>query len=699
MRRIISAISVLALAFSLVASATSANAAVAGYDSAYAGESAFLSLTPGQSGSFTVFFANTGTTSWTKGSASQVDLAACLDDKVTCNSQDATEAPFNSGWLSATRYATHSQTTVAPGGIGTFTYNVAVPAGTAAGTYRFNGALVLSATGADIRNEGYYQDVTVPAAPPAAATGIVVNPQAADTNTVSEGTTTNANRGAHTYTVTLTGVTACVDLQLIRSGDYTPATGVFRDNELDSGGTVIGNNQADLRTVGTAVFEVVNGVAVTPATRIDCVTVPSTGIITFTVDATSVATTIRPVVFVDANNNDQIDLAADNTSTETNGVGGSKTWVAAPADSAADGADGCAVSLDKTANTFTLDTAGGAVQCANPAASTGDVQYTYDANDNFFVLGVPSTEAEFEAALSRGDAVTVGAYSSSPEPSSTFNITGDGPALLSCTAEKGGSGASNDIKITIDPSTPDYDTDNIGAFYTGFRIQRATVTGGTDEAADGTVGTYATIATSTVDEDATTKTLWEFTDNDVAAGVYRYRCAGIVDGDTGPNTADTNNESSVTPGTSDLSAPTSVDLRMTVNSGLVGQLDTGDQFKIAFSEVMNTSSTGDLIRFQDADGTTMTLRCDGDTTPNAGEFGAICSFNTVDEVVGGSTYAAGRVVTIVVVGTLAATVASEVGTSAGMQIPTTAIDQGGFTDLTGNQWNVTGSSDRVLDIE
>ena len=74
MRRIISAITVLALALSLVATATQSNAAVAGYDSAYAGESAFLTLNPGQSGTFTVFFANTGSTSWVRGSASQVDV-------------------------------------------------------------------------------------------------------------------------------------------------------------------------------------------------------------------------------------------------------------------------------------------------------------------------------------------------------------------------------------------------------------------------------------------------------------------------------------------------------------------------------------------------------------------------------------------------------------------------------------------------
>lgn len=161
MRRIVTAITAAAMALSLVSMAMPANA-VAGYDSAYAGESAFLTLNAGQSGTFTVFFQNTGTTAWARGTSSQVDLAACKEDKVTCDSQDASEAPFASGWLSTTRYATHTQTTVAPGSIGTFTYNVAVPASQAAGTYRFNGALVLSSTGADIRNEGYYQDVTVP---------------------------------------------------------------------------------------------------------------------------------------------------------------------------------------------------------------------------------------------------------------------------------------------------------------------------------------------------------------------------------------------------------------------------------------------------------------------------------------------------------------------------------------------------------
>lgn len=192
MRRITTAFSAAALAFGLVASAFPANAAVAGYDSSYAGESAFLSLNPGDSGSFTVFFFNIGTTTWTKGTDTQVDLAACLEDKVTCNAQDASEAPFNSGWLSATRYATHTQTSVAPNQLATFTYNVAVPSGQAAGTYRFNGALVHASTAADIHNEGYYQDVTV--AVSAAAATIALTPT----------TDTNQTGATHTVTVTYT---------------------------------------------------------------------------------------------------------------------------------------------------------------------------------------------------------------------------------------------------------------------------------------------------------------------------------------------------------------------------------------------------------------------------------------------------------------------------------------------------------------
>src|SRR2546429_2036375 len=160
MRKITTAVTAAALAFSMLASAVPA-AAVTGYDSQYNSESAFVNISPGQTQNFQVFFINAGTTTWTRGTGTQVDLAACLEDKTTCNAQDATEAGWNSGWLSATRYATTTQTTTAPGSLGTFSYNVTAPVGVTAGTYRFNGDLVLSTTGEKIHPDGYYQDATV----------------------------------------------------------------------------------------------------------------------------------------------------------------------------------------------------------------------------------------------------------------------------------------------------------------------------------------------------------------------------------------------------------------------------------------------------------------------------------------------------------------------------------------------------------
>jgi hypothetical protein len=160
MRKIVTAVSAAALALSMLASAVPASA-VSGYDSAYAGESAFVFISPGQTQNFQVFFANTGTTTWSRGTSTQVDLAACLSDKVTCNAVDPANASWNTNWLSTTRYATTTQTTTAPGSLGTFSYNVTAPVGALAGNYRFNGDLVLSTTGEKIHPEGYYQDATI----------------------------------------------------------------------------------------------------------------------------------------------------------------------------------------------------------------------------------------------------------------------------------------------------------------------------------------------------------------------------------------------------------------------------------------------------------------------------------------------------------------------------------------------------------
>ena len=145
-------------------------AAVSGFDSAYRFESAFLTgLKAGDMGQFSVFFDNTGTLAWATGTATQVDLAACLDDKLTCNIAPE-EASWNPGtWASTTAYASQGKLFVTAGDFSAFTYSIKVPSDALAKTYTFNGDLVVSATKVKIHPEGYFQQATVTSAPASGA--------------------------------------------------------------------------------------------------------------------------------------------------------------------------------------------------------------------------------------------------------------------------------------------------------------------------------------------------------------------------------------------------------------------------------------------------------------------------------------------------------------------------------------------------
>lgn len=208
MRKLLSAIlsaTLLASMFAVLGSGK-ADALVAGYDSLYGGESAFLALTPGATGTFTVFFQNTGSTTWVRGTSTQVDLFACLDDKVTCDVVPE-EAAFNPGtWVSATRYATQTQASVATGALGTFTYSVLVPTTATTAVYRINGDLgvsSLSGSAARIHPEGYYQEANVTGTPP--LTGpVTISPPSATNPTSSAGDAAdNGSAGEETFTYTL----------------------------------------------------------------------------------------------------------------------------------------------------------------------------------------------------------------------------------------------------------------------------------------------------------------------------------------------------------------------------------------------------------------------------------------------------------------------------------------------------------------
>ena len=147
-----------ALVLALLAAQAPAVAAEPGFDSGYAGESAFITTGPGATGQFQVFFANKGTTIWRKATATQVNLTVCLEDKITCN-VDSPLAAWNDGsWLSNRAYSTHIQSEVLPGQLGTFVYSFKTPMTVTSGIYRFHGDLALAATGGQVHPEGYYHE-------------------------------------------------------------------------------------------------------------------------------------------------------------------------------------------------------------------------------------------------------------------------------------------------------------------------------------------------------------------------------------------------------------------------------------------------------------------------------------------------------------------------------------------------------------
>src|SRR2546427_707540 len=165
MRGVTIALAVLAVALSPIVGTTPARAAP-DFDSAYVFESAYLAnMAPGDTGTFAVFFQNTGALTWTISTATQVNLGTCRLDKVTCGVPPEYFTWNPGSWLSTTAYATQSKSDVTPGDSSSFFYQVKASTSTAPGTYRFNGDLVVAATGALIHPEGYYQEASVTGAP------------------------------------------------------------------------------------------------------------------------------------------------------------------------------------------------------------------------------------------------------------------------------------------------------------------------------------------------------------------------------------------------------------------------------------------------------------------------------------------------------------------------------------------------------
>ena len=97
-----------------------AAAADPGFHSAWVTQSPFPVLSPGATTSYTIQFRNTGTETWQRGvPGRQVNLGVLNDSRAY--------ADLSVGWFAADRPATTTESTVAPGAIGTFTFTLRAP--------------------------------------------------------------------------------------------------------------------------------------------------------------------------------------------------------------------------------------------------------------------------------------------------------------------------------------------------------------------------------------------------------------------------------------------------------------------------------------------------------------------------------------------------------------------------------------------
>ena len=710
MRRISTAITAAALALSMTLGLTGQPAqAAVGFDSSYQFESAFLVLKPGDTGTFAVFFANTGSTAWVVGSPTQVNLAICAPDKVSCNTTSP-NAAFASAWLSTTAYATSTKSVVSPGDFSPFSYTVKVPAFQQLGTYRFNGDLVLGSTGERIHPEGYYQDATI--STPPIALGITPAFGVDEDNEVS---TTVPGNGQHTYTVTtsLTGTLSFATMESSNIVQNSDGTYSFCDKNQDK--------KADGVGAGGVLFTAVNGTSVPPSTVLINQAIPSNGSMTVTIDSSTKNQRVRVIAWQDKNQNSQIDLTAAATDTTCNTyvtydvandgllvVSGRKYYFPAKGQFGTQFVD-CSSSTTPKAQVYRHDPTN---QVFSAGLTTDNsLRFTYDSNDTFKISGTQVSLDVFKANLtpapdgiSGGSTIQV-SYDPNPSGFSSFDICQSVgfQAPSNATAATGNfdnGSTAEDVRISFTaPSSNSSLSYNIQRASLGASV---TATGGsTGNCYSGTASppssndssgtpqgtSFTTVGAVTVQSGQT----GTFTNFDLANGGFCFRVT--VQNPTLGLQSFSNYMPVNIPGSGDTTAPTSSSATLTSSGGFANSLDSGDKIVVDFSEAMSIASTA-IIRVTDSDCGTATqsgpATCSGGNTNTVADIK--CGTNASCVLSDGPTGTNTRL-TVTMNGD---PVIVSAGSTAGAQYPVVITDSQGLTDLSGNAWNLAGSADKVF---
>src|SRR6266511_3404904 len=201
---------------------------IPGFHAAWFGQSGYPTLCPGERSTATVAYYNSGTRGWLSGVMGQMAFLGTWDplpgqDKASPLGGDGTNGSPATGWPRYNRVAAQPADWVGPNQVSWFQFTIQAP--TTPGTYLlYIRPLVEGAQW--MEDFGVYWQVTVK--PAEAQVGVSVTPTGA--SSVSVG-------GTRDYTVTVSGLTGCVDLAFVDAANF-PADGTFRDAD--------GNNALDL---------------------------------------------------------------------------------------------------------------------------------------------------------------------------------------------------------------------------------------------------------------------------------------------------------------------------------------------------------------------------------------------------------------------------------------------------------------------
>ena len=600
---------------------------IPGFHAAWYGQSGYPTLCAGERSSAVVAYYNSGSIGWVSNRMGEMAFLGTSgpipgQDLPSQLGGDGNQSPAT-GWPRFNRVAAQPADYVGPGQVAWFQFTIQAPE-TPGTYYLYLRPLIEGATW--MEDFGVYWQVTV---------------KSFDTTEPSSVTPTSegdAEVGTlRQYSASVSGAQDCVDMA------FVDAPGLNFEGHL----TPDANGRGILSSA--ARFAIVNGTA-TSASYIDCVPIPQSHVIDFSVTSTQENAYVRPVVFRDLNGNNAADFG------EPFGIGGPVRFVPPEA---ASGTRAVTAGPVSTTNDYFTD-----------AAATAT--YRYDANDVFQRGGARLSMAQFEQVLSRGDELTV-TYYVEDALVSVFNITvdrgRDAPALDAKVDSWDLGPTQNDVGLRI--TEPPTNTDD--AVYS---VQRAMVT---SLGCDAGSGAYSEITRIAIGSDADT-TL--YVDRNLAVGAYCYR-AGVSDPLTGATVYGYSQRAVIANPPAPVVRPRSRDARLTTSTGSPSLLDPGDVIKIAFDKPMQ-SPVARQMRVRDADGTIADVRCL--------QLEQDCTINPGTEVLGGISYPANTVVTITM-RTAALSVAP--GTTPGLQLNVT-VTSGDFVDEAGNGWDVDGSDDVII---